>query len=594
MWAPSKAVNGEKKSEEKSLAPYEFDKNEPGNLARRCIDQPRRMKVICIGAGMSGIITGIFFPRQIANLDLVIYDKNPELGGTWYESRYPGVACDVPSHAYQFTFESNPHWSRYWAGGAEILDYLRHVATKYGADKYMKFNIRVTKAEWNEEGGKWHVALERTDTGETFTDTSDVLLSATGALNKWKMPDIPGLDSFKGPVMHSATWDPNFDVTGKRIALIGGGASGIQILPQIAPKAKYVDHYMKGKTWIPPFGIGALGVLNRSGDPVTPQDELDAWKDPANYLNYRKEIERSLHGASDVLYKGTDNALAFQKMCEDHMRSKLAKKPEIFEALKPDFAPACRRLTPGPGYLEALVRDDVNFISTTIKEVTPTTIVTKDGKVREVDAIVCATGFAGYQQHFPLIGKNGINLQQQWEDDIPESYVGLAPENMPNYYCFLGPNGGPGVGSAVPFLEFGARYMIKCVQKLQREWLKSMTPKRSAIKKFGEYTDKYLEPTVFNSSCRAWWRHHLNGRILALWPGSALHGMYLWSNPRWEDYEYELKDEQHGNPFSWLGNGYCVSQVEGKDTTAYLDDENLKVPVVNPLEAKYLEGQVSF
>ncbi|KPM40130.1 putative sterigmatocystin biosynthesis monooxygenase stcW [Neonectria ditissima] len=576
MWTPTKAK--EAASNGKSdRAPYDFDPADPANFSRRAIDHLRPIKVIVIGCGMSGIIAGIFFPRSIANLELAIYDKNPDLGGTWYESRYPGVACDVPSHAYQFTFESNHKWSRYWASGGEIQNYLKSVASKYGADKYMKFNHNVDKAEWDEKEGKWTVTFTRTDTGEVITDKADVLIQAVGALNKWKMPEIKGLDTFKGRLMHSANYDTDFDATGKRVALIGGGSSGIQILPQMQPIATRVDHYMKGKTWIPPFGIGALGVLDRNGDPNTPKEELEEWKDPKKYLEYRCKIEGSLNEASDVLYKDTPNALGFQKMCEDHMRAKLAKKPEIFEALRPSFAPACRRLTPGPGYLEALVEDNVEFIPTNIQEVVEDGIVTEDGKKRQVDAIICATGFAGYKQHFPVIGKDGINLQDQWSNDIPESYVGLAPENMPNFFIFLGPNGGPDVGSTVPFLENGAKYMILCIQKLQREWYKSMTAKRTAIKDFGRYTDEYLEPTVFNSTCNAWWRHNGNGRILALWPGSALHGMYLWSNPRWEDYDYELKEELKGNPFKWLGNGFVRAQVEGKRTTSYLDHSVIPV-----------------
>ncbi|TPX11474.1 uncharacterized protein E0L32_007893 [Thyridium curvatum] len=560
MWAPTKAssaTNGVKKS----LAPYEFDPSDPYNFSRRAVDQLRPMKVIVLGGGMSGIITGIFFPREIENLELTIYDKNPDLGGTWFESRgpfdrYPGVACDVPSHAYQFTFESNPKWSRYWASGPEIQEYLKSVAKKYGADKYMKFNHTAEKAEWDEAKGKWTVTFTKTDTNEAdslpsfqvVTDTADAVVQAVGALNKWKMPDIKGLDKFKGKLMHSAHYDTSFDATGKRVALIGGGSSGIQILPQLQAVAARVDHYMKGKTWIPPFGLGAAGVLNRNGDPNTPQEELDQWRDPERYLEYRRKIESSLHEASDVLWKDTPSAIGFQKMCEDHMRAKLAKKPEIFEALCPTFAPACRRLTPGPGYLEALVEDNVEFIPTQIQEFVEDGIITEDGKKREVDAIICATGFAGYKQHFPVIGKNGINLQDQWENNIPESYVGIVPENMPNFFVMLGPNGGPGVGSTVPFLESVAKYAIMCIQKLQREWYKSMTVKAAVIKDFGEYTDEYLEPTVFNSSCRSWWRHKGDGRILALWPGSALHGIYVWSHPRWEDYEYVLKDELKGPP----------------------------------------------
>ncbi|CZR53553.1 related to flavin-binding monooxygenase [Phialocephala subalpina] len=573
MWAAPKLLKENFKGS--TPAPFEFDPRNPNDMSRRAIDNLRSIKVSCLEEA---------FPRNIKNLELVIYEKNSDLGGTWFESRYPGVACDVPSHTYQFTFESNSQWSSYWAPGAEIQAYLKSTAAKYDVVKFMKFNHLAETAVWDDHAGKWNVAIKNLKTGDEFTDTADILCSAVGALNKWIWPDIKGLHSFEGKLMHSANYDPNFDVTGKRIALIGGGSSGIQILPNIQSKAARVDHYMKGKTWIPPMGLGGQGLMDRGGDPKTPAEDLARFKDPKTYLEYRHQIESVLHIASDAIYKGTENAKMFQKMCEDNMRAKLAKKPEIFESLLPDFAPACRRLTPGPGYLEALVEDNVEFVSTNIKEVYEHGIVTEDGRRREVDAIICATGFAGYKQHFPLIGKDGVNLQDLWNEDITEAYLAMAAQKMPNYFTFLGPNGGPGIGSTALFLEYQGWYMVKCIQKIQREWIKSMVVKKSAVKAFGKYIDRFFEPTVFNSTCRSWWRHHGIGRLLAVWPGSALHGMYAWENPRWEDYDYELKDELEGNILSWLGNGYITSQIEGLKTTGYLDEAYM--PVENPLEIK--------
>lgn len=211
---------------------------------------------------------------------------------------------------------------------------------------------------------------------------------------------------------------------------------------------------------------------------ITPAKDLERFKkSPQEYLEYRKGIENILHRPVEALYQNTEGMEILWRFCEEHMRTKLAKKPEIYEQLVPDFPPGCRRLTPGPGYLEALVEDNVSFISTGIQQVNENGIVTTDGTSRQVDTIICATGFNGvYKVHFPVIGKDKASLREQWEE-IPEAYLSMAPENMPNYFLFLGPNGGPGLGSAVPFLENEAKYMIKCIQKLQREWYKSMCPK---------------------------------------------------------------------------------------------------------------------
>ncbi|KKA24407.1 Cyclohexanone monooxygenase [Rasamsonia emersonii CBS 393.64] len=544
-----------------------FDNTDPTDLSTRPINEPRPIKVIVFGAGMSGILAGILFPRSIRNLELVIYEKNADLGGTWFENIYPGIACDIPSHTYQFSFENNTQWSSYYASGAEIQAYLKQVAAKYDAYRCMKFRHRVLKAEWQDDEGKWCVDVLNEDTGGQFIDTADIVCSATGILNHWRWPNIPNLHSFQGKLVHSAAYNPTYDLSGKRVALIGGGSSGIQILPRIQPLAKRVDHYMKGRNWIPPVGFGA--------EVTTPPEYLDKFKnDPKAYLEFRRRIEDVLNKPMEALYRNTDAEKMAFEACREHMRAKLAKKPEIFEALVPDFAVGCRRLTPGPGYLEALVEKNVAFIPTRIREVVHDGIVTEDGKKREVDMIICATGYDDvHKQHFPVIGKNGINLQDLW-DDFPQAYLSLAPAHMPNYFCFLGPNGGAAQGSNVPFLESAVRYVIKAIEKIQREFIKSMVPKPHLVTAFRQYIDQYFAPTVFGATCNAWWKHKRapDGRILAVWPGSQLHGSSVMANPRWEDYEYELRDELKGNPLAWFGNGFVKEQLMGALTTGYLDE----------------------
>ncbi|KAK6386124.1 hypothetical protein LTS17_001698 [Exophiala oligosperma] len=587
-----------------NVGPAVWEKLNDEDVATKAIDVLRPIKVIVIGAGMSGMTAGILFPRSIENLELVIYEKNADIGGTWFENRYPGLACDIPSHTYQFTFEENTQWSSYYAGGPEIQAYLKRVNEKYKAYEYMKFNHRVEKASWNEKTGHWLVEVQNTITGETSLDTADVVCSAVGILNAWKYPDIPGLHEFKGRLVHSAVYPNDLDVSGKRVALIGAGSSGIQILPQIRRQAETVDHYVRGKLWIPPAGIGGEGLAERNGSPITPAEDLERFqKDPKEYRKYRRYVEDLLNRPVEALYKGSPGAKMFVDMCRTHMQEKLKKKPEVFEALVPDYPVGCRRITPGPGYLEALVEDNVNFVPTKIKRVYNNGIETEDGIRRDVDVIICATGFDGYvsklglpslaaeslkanlhpsvyKQHFPVHGQYNANLQDLWEE-MPEAYLSMAPRLMPNYYVFLGPNGGPGLGSTVPFLELQARYMIRVIQKIQREYIKSMVPTNRAMRDWARIVDAYFEKTIYSEKCNAWWKHK-SGRLLAIWPGSLIHGAFIFQNPRWEDYEYELKEEIEGNSLRWFGNGLSQRQIEMKGTTeVYLDQP--AVPVENPL-----------
>lgn len=264
------------------------------------------------------------------------------------------------------------------------------------------------------------------------------------------------------------------------------------------------------------------------------------------------------------------------------MAKKLAKKPEVMEALEPKWPPGCRRLTPGPGYLEALVEDNVNFVSTKIKRFTPNGIETVDGKLRNVDLVICATGFDTTLKGFPVVGKGGRELNDVWEP-YPQSYYGIFPPEMPNMMRFIGPNGASGTGGLIHLLECACEYMIKVVQKAQREYIKSIMPKMEAIENFTSHVDRYFTKTIYTQPCKSWMkRGKENGRVITIWPGSALHAAYAYDNPRWEDFEYTFAPETGDNYMSWLGNGLTLLQERNEHTTEYLDEVD-QPPVVNPL-----------
>ncbi|KAF9891223.1 hypothetical protein FE257_004787 [Aspergillus nanangensis] len=485
----------------------------------RAIDEGRPIKVICIGAGFSGILCAIRLPQRIPNLELVIYDKNHDIGGTWLENVYPGVGCDVPSHAYQYTFAGNPEWSKFYAEGAEIHGYLKDVAWKYQVEKYVQLEHFFQGAEWNETTQKWSIIVKNLRTNEVKVDTADIFIRATGLLNKWKWPDIDGLHTYTGKLMHTARFDPSYDLVEKRIALIGAGSTGIQILPQIQAKAKRVFHYMKGKTWISPRGYAAeLGgggnwgvcsyiyphiretyffFADNFAEYTAEQRERFA-TDPGDLLEYRRVVEHVMNKEQLAIFRGTQALDDFWVEADAFMKEKLKKKPWIYESIRPAFPPGCRRLTPGPGYLEALVEDNVEFIGTGIKGVSPTGILDLNGDFHEVDAIICATGFdySFSTRDTPIIGRNGITLDQMY-DPHPQAYMGVTVPNMPNYFMFLGPAAAPATGSFIPTLEATADYVIKCIQKLQREGYGSLEPRTSALVAFNQYMDDYFEKTVF-------------------------------------------------------------------------------------------------
>ena len=301
-------------------------------------------------------------------------------------------------------------------------------------------------------------------------------------------------------------------------------------------------------------------------------------------MEFRHKIERTVNEASLITIFGTETQQAFQLINREAMRKKLAKKPQIMKALEPTFPPGCRRLTPGPGYLEALVEENVEFINTKIKRIVPKGIETVDGKVREIDILICATGFdTTLRQPTPILGEGGISLDDVW-NPIPECYFGIFPPKMPNHFRFLGPNGGPGTGSLIHLVECACEYMIKCVQKLQREYIKSMVVSKRANDLFSSHLDRYFTKTIYTQPCKSWMkRGKEDGRVVTLWPGSCIHAVVSFENPRFEDFNYEYMPETMENPLSWIGNGLTLAQQENRVTTGYLDIVDIP-PIVNPEE----------
>ncbi|KAJ5116039.1 FAD-binding monooxygenase moxY [Penicillium angulare] len=551
------------------------------------VDYARPMKVICIGAGMSGILCGIRFRQRIPNLDLVIYDKNEEVGGVWLENRYPGVTCDVPSVSFQYTFENNPYWSHFFSPGPEIGRYFKNVAEKYDMRSLVRFQHVFKSARWLEDRAKWEVTMLRLGDNMEFKDYCDVFVKATGNLNKWMWPKVPGLHDFKGDLIHSANWDENFDPTGKRVAVLGYGATAVQLVPAILPKVKYMDHYVRGQAWISPAGYVAADPRKGTSDihnfPHSLEEQHEFAHDPKSQLSYRHQVEDFVNKFQLVHWVGSDMHKSFSKATEDSMLRRLAKKPEIFESLKPDYPVLCRRVSPGPKYLESLMEDNLNFIPKGVQRADATGLLDDDGVHREVDAIICATGFdtSLSLEDTPIYGKYGISLGELWQDE-PGAYMSLCPPSMPNCFFFVGPNGAPGAGSTIQMSEVTCEYMIKCILKLQRENLKWMKPKDSAVAAFMKQVDRYFEKTTFAFTCNNWAKRTSNGRMLGYWPGSAVHQRATLAHPRFEDFDYESNDTDEIDSLAWMGNGMIMAQELNISTTGYLDTVD-KPPVrTNP------------
>lgn len=281
-----------------------------------------------------------------------------------------------------------------------------------------------------------------------------------------------------------------------------------------------------------------------------------------------------------MTWTDSDLALESEKVFKDSMKRKLADRPEVFDSMLPSYPPVCRRITPGPGYLEAICEPNVDFISNGIKQVHVDGIETVDGKVRKVDAIICATGFdTTYLPRFPIIGRSGVSLEQVWDDPFPEAYLSVFAAEMPNYLIYLGPNGAPPSGSTILAIESQCDYIIKCIQKCQKEGYKTIEVKHHALKAFSGWIDSYVPRTVYSKPCKSWFKRGTDsGRVVALFPGSANGFHELLKYPRWEDFDFTPTDKDAVNMFRWLGVCMTRGEMDKTEPTPYL--KNIDIPPI--------------
>lgn len=526
-------------------------------LRNKPIHVNRHLRVICVGAGASGIYLAYKLKHYFTDFSLHIYEKNPDLGGTWYENRYPGCACDVPAHNYTYSFEPKHDWSANYASSSEIYQYFKDFVHKYDLRQYLHCSHKITGARWDDATKEWTVTV-RNDAEVSFEKKCDFLINAAGILNAWRYPAIPGLQGYQGTLVHSANWDEKLDVTGKHVGLIGNGSSGIQILPKMQQKAAHVTTFIREPAWISP----TRGMEYHQYT----QEEMHRFKtDPEYHVEQRKNTERGMGSVFPLFILGSKTQDVIVEYMRGQMRQKI-NNDALSEKLIPDFAVGCRRLTPGISYLESLTLPNVTTIYGEIKKITAKGCVTEDGIEHPTEVLICATGFdTSFKPRFHLIGRHARNLAEEWATE-PRSYLGLGAADFPNYFMFLGPNCPIGNGPIIFSIEIQGEYMAQFLNRWQKEDILSFEPKREAVDDFMLQKDLFMENTVWNTSCQSWYKNgSAKGKITALWPGSTLHYMETLASPRWDDFEIKYK----GNRFAYLGNGFSQTELNPAIDVAY-------------------------
>lgn len=452
--------------------------------------------------------------------DIVVLEKADDVGGVWRENTYPGAACDVPSPFYSYSYEPNPNWPHRFSRQPAILDYMEGVADKYDLRRHLRLGVEVTAASFDPSTGKWTVAL---DTGENLV--VDVLISAVGQLSRPSTPDIPGRDSFAGEAFHSATWDHDVDLTGKRVAVIGTGASAIQFIPAIQPDVAQMSVFQRSAPHLMPRPDRVFGPLHHQAFAKVPATELAE----RAYAYGLVEFLSIAWVYSPLI------ARILKARSKRHMRKQAAAKPGLFEQVWPTYPIGCKRVLFSDNYVPALAQPNVDVVTEPITEITPTGVVTKDGREHAADVLIWGTGFKVQEFLAPMTitGADGRVLHDEWADGA-HAYYGVAVPHFPNLLVMYGPNTNTGGGSIIYFLEIQAKYAADFVDQFAATG-KPLAVKADVEKAYDEQLQAELGDSVW-SKCASWYRQ-ANGRITTNWPRL---GIQYRSQAKFDPADYEV------------------------------------------------------
>ncbi len=414
-------------------------------------------EVVVVGAGFSGIGTSIRL-AQAGIDDHVLLEEGDDVGGTWYWNRYPGVAVDIPSFSYQFSFERRTDWSRVYAKGAELHAYARDLADKYGVREKVRFNTRVTGAAFDEDAHAWRLAL---DGGDEVT--ARFVIGATGVLTQPKPPEIDGLASFRGTTMHTARWDDDVDLHGKRVAIIGTGASAVQIIPEIAPLVDQLTVFQRTPIWCMPKPDAAMPGALRFAMERLPGGDLAARFAGQAFVEATFPLPLHFGRVLPVSAVAAEIGKAFLR--------RQVRDPEIREKLTPRYAVGCKRPSFHNSYLKTFNRDNVLLETEAIERITPTGIRTTAGDLHKVDVLILATGFKvmepGNMPPFPVRGPGG-DLEAFWRKNRMQAYEGVSVPGFPNFFAILGPYGYNGA-SYFNLIETQSRHILRVLKRARKE-----------------------------------------------------------------------------------------------------------------------------
>jgi cation diffusion facilitator CzcD-associated flavoprotein CzcO len=480
-------------------------------------------KVVIIGAGMSGLCMGIQLRRRGID-DFVIVEKSAGVGGTWYDNTYPGACCDVASVLYSFSFEPNPYWSRKYSPHGEIRAYFEHCADKYGLRPRLRLNTEVVSADFDERRGLWRVELAG---GEVLQTRA--LVTALGQLNRPHIPEFAGADRFQGESFHSARWNHQLDLRGKRVAVIGSAASALQFIPHVAREASQLYVYQRSANY----------VVKRHDRAYTGAEQRRFARHPWWQKLHRLAVY--LRGDAVIYPVMLRHSLLrplWNKWCREHLEEYIAD-PELRARLTPDYPLGCKRILVSDDYYQAFTRDNVELVTAAITGLGDFGVITADGRERTVDVVIYGTGFRAAEllAGIRFSGRGGLDLHVVWARGA-EAYRGVCVSGFPNFFMLYGPNTNLGSNSIIYMVEQQVRYAVACIEKLLDHSLHSLEVNRDVMRAYNQRMQYELEKTVWVASCDSWYKNAA-GKVVNNWPHSALAYRWHMRAPDFADFDMQ-------------------------------------------------------
>ena len=475
------------------------------------------LRFVIVGGGMAGILAAVKL-RDAGFTDITIYEKAERLGGTWRENTYPGVACDVPSHLYSYSFAPNPEWSHVFSPGPEIHGYLEAVARRFDVEKYVQYSTEVTRMAFDH--GRWHIT-----TRGSQRDVADVVIAATGVLHHPSYPAIDGIGSFAGPVFHTARWDHSVSLEGARLGVIGTGSSAVQVTGAVMDDVSQYHLFQRTAQW----------VLPMSNPPIEEDKRAEYRAHPSLMAQARAELGTMFEEgfANAVVDADSPQVKMLQQMCEANLDT--VADLDLRQRLRPDYRAACKRLVISPNFYEAIQRPHAHLVTDAIEQIEPEGVRTVDGSLHELDVLVLATGFRvdRFLRPIEVLGEEGRSLDEVW-DPRPWAYLSISVPGFPNLFMMNGPNGPVGNFSLIDVAELQFDYVMQLVEELDSGRCRGISPTTEAAVRFEEERTVAAGKTVWVTGCRSW---YLDDRgIPAVWPWTFTRFREEMASPKFENY----------------------------------------------------------